>query len=168
MTFSPTESSRLSAVFAEAHEQATPGEWKPNHGSWASNVVAGDRVIAECARADAVPIATFRNNAASASAQLAAAVERVAELEREASTMHRGYRDLHDMLPGNADVWSKVDELQKQRDSLRTRLAAVMAMANELAEIADESMHADDRTFDFGSAVQRIKEIRAELAKGTP
>jgi hypothetical protein len=62
-----------------------------------------------------------------------AARDEIGRLRAEAATMHRGYVDLHEMLPGSADVWTKVGSLQ-ERSATDADRAALDFAAAELRE----------------------------------
>lgn len=194
MTFDAQESTRLAAAFAEAHEQATSGEWSV----WTSNSVrriTAERqqdggVLSAVTTRDGMPdlhgnnrdrdlasICTLRNNAASASAQLAAAVERVEELEREQSDWGGSFpvsygsacevvSCLHRQLD---DAIGQLDPLTLENHSLRARLAAVTALCEEAC---DALVNLRNGAWEVGYVHERmdrtIAAIRAELAKETP
>ena len=72
---------------------------------------------------------------------LDSARQQLAAAQTEIATMKRGYVDLHAMLPGNKDVWSKVDDLKKQ-------LAAVTA-ARDSARAAFDQLRNDIDGYDM-------------------
>lgn len=70
-------------------------------------------------------------------------VAEVRNLRAEVATMKRGYLDLHAMMPGNKDVWSKVDDLQKQLQRYEALLVAARGVRQRRLSVKCELMSED-------------------------
>ena len=197
-TFSPTESLRLSAAFAEAHEQATEAPWKPNvwietdgnewratgpgHEEHASDYGSEPGSPDEqAAQRDAAAIVTLRNNAASASAQLAAAVEEVERLRVEGplwlghaiAVLHECVDQTNPDCPiGIALTRAGLERVPYRSKlayhDLEARLAAVTALCERAVVIGQTAL--SDEGHDHGECEHwnELVRIHSELAKGAP
>lgn len=75
---------------------------------------------------------------------------RLAALEADVAAKQRGYDDLHQMVPGQMDIWTKVDALVKRERALvaglqdaERRERAALADADELVAIARRHLPPD-------------------------
>jgi hypothetical protein len=85
-----------------------------------------------CSEADSNWIAAANPAAVLALLDALDALDR-AEAERDAS--RRGYQDLHSMIPGRGDIWTKVDRLKAD---LAARDATIAELHELLAECREE------------------------------
>lgn len=65
-------------------------------------------------------------------ARIEALEAEVTRLREEARTMHRGYVDLHAMLPGSKDVWTKVGDLLAKAAELRAENETLRGLLREV------------------------------------
>lgn len=49
-------------------------------------------------------------------------IDAIDEIVEDRDAKQRGYDDLHEMVGGNGDIWTKVDEILRERDRLRAAL----------------------------------------------
>lgn len=148
----PVEAARLAAEHREDDARMTPAPWEWDDGFlWNRDADIGvlnhagtDWPVSE---ADAAGIARLRNNARPTAEQIEAATVEVAAKQR-------GYDDLHAMIPGSGDIWSKVVRLVAERDQLRAEMSRMRPVVEHAETLRDQPILVKGDAATWGDVAQ--------------